>query len=848
MPENFTMASERLDELAQRGVSWSGYERNCAFLNLRQGSFANISSAAGFDFLDDGRAVGVVDWDQDGDLDIWLANRTSPRLRILRNDIPSKNHFLTVRLRGVSCNRDAIGARVVLTVRNAEIEEPSSETTSVVQHQPSTFVRTLRAGEGFLAQSSKWLHFGLGSSQHVVKLVVHWPGGNTEEFTNLSADRRYRIIQGSGRAELRNPPTRELKLAASKTEAIKPTDRVNVLLCSRVPLPEMAYRTLTGDTQSLANHHGKPLLVNLWASWCQPCLHELNSLKNNSQRLSNAGVEVLALSVDDLSSDKNSDMETAQALLQQMKLPFRTGMATSELVDKLQMVHDHLFLPNQPLPVPTSVLLDASGELAAVYKGPVTVDRIVADVNKLPLERFRLTGQALPFQGTWHEPPNMFWHLGFCLQLADGGYLDDAIKYATEHRLRMTDDPYLPRLFTRLGNNLMNRGDLDDAILQYRKLLNTSPDNASSNYNLGLALIKKNKLEQATVYLRKAIEVHPQHAKAHNNLGNILASQKKTNQALQHYRQALRANPKFADAHLNIAPILIGTGNVIQALEHLRAALNIQPENDVANYQLANALVSQGKREEAMQHYQRTIKANPEFAEAHNNLGVVLRLQGLHEQALKHAREAVRLRPQYAEAHQNLAMALMDRKQFVPAVKHFRTAVELNPSSDNSRLNLGIAFALNGQLEDAVSQLKQATQLNPENAQAHFRLGSVLASQGKFELALKQYDRTIDLKPNWVPVIRSTAWILATHPDAQQRDPERALMLAEQAASLSDHKNSIVLDTLAAAYAATGQFERAVLSAKNAIHIDSTRPASLITKQMRRRLKLYERKQPYINK
>ena len=57
------------------GKAFSGNERNCVFLNTRDGRFADISAGSGLDFPDDGRAIAVTDWDQDGDLDLWISNR-----------------------------------------------------------------------------------------------------------------------------------------------------------------------------------------------------------------------------------------------------------------------------------------------------------------------------------------------------------------------------------------------------------------------------------------------------------------------------------------------------------------------------------------------------------------------------------------------------------------------------------------------------------------------------------------------------------------------------------------------------------------------------------------------------
>ncbi|HUS38254.1 MAG TPA: VCBS repeat-containing protein, partial [Pirellulales bacterium] len=75
----------------KRGVSWSGREPNRCFLNLGNSKFSDISGVSGLDSEGDGRAAAIVDWDRDGDLDIWLTNRTAPRLSLLRNNIGQEN-------------------------------------------------------------------------------------------------------------------------------------------------------------------------------------------------------------------------------------------------------------------------------------------------------------------------------------------------------------------------------------------------------------------------------------------------------------------------------------------------------------------------------------------------------------------------------------------------------------------------------------------------------------------------------------------------------------------------------------------------------------------------------------
>ena len=109
------------------GRSFSGHERNCCYLNpgnssAAAGTFANISAASGLDYPDDARAIILLDWDQDGDLDVWASNRNAPRLRLLRNEIPKSGNFINLSLvgNGTTTNRDAIGARVEVIADSSE--------------------------------------------------------------------------------------------------------------------------------------------------------------------------------------------------------------------------------------------------------------------------------------------------------------------------------------------------------------------------------------------------------------------------------------------------------------------------------------------------------------------------------------------------------------------------------------------------------------------------------------------------------------------------------------------------------------------------------------------------------
>ena len=489
-PASVSTAGDRaagplLHALIRQGKSFSGRERNCCFLNTG-GRFANISAASGLDFSDDGRGVARVDWDHDGDLDLWMANRSGPQVRFLRNEVPTKRNHLTIRLqgRGTATNRDAIGARVEVVVAGV----PSA---------PSSFTKTLRAGDGFLTQSSKWIHFGLGQCQDIERLVIHWPGGKVEEFTGVEPNRRYLVVQGRGRVELWEAGLRSVNLEPSKL--IEPTvsDASRVVSSSRLPMPDLDYRTFADKPVQIRHQsrtsESQPLLVNLWASGCVPCLAELNEWQKRGEDLREAGLNVIALCVDDLDTNGSPSSPGTVSIVDRIAPDFTTGKATGATVEKLQMVLDHLFDLHRPLPVPVSFLLDSSGHVAAVYRGRVSTDQLLEDVRSVTdsPDQFAL---ATRFAGRRYmrrnrlSPFDLAWKMVSQAALNDSITLDDAIQYIEENRDLLKDHFHLHKLLVLVGNGRLARGEAKQAAALYREALRINVDYEEAQNNLAWLL------------------------------------------------------------------------------------------------------------------------------------------------------------------------------------------------------------------------------------------------------------------------------------------------------------------------------------------------------------------------
>jgi tetratricopeptide (TPR) repeat protein len=170
----------------------------------------------------------------------------------------------------------------------------------------------------------------------------------------------------------------------------------------------------------------------------------------------------------------------------------------------------------------------------------------------------------------------------------------------------------------------------------------------------------------------------------------------------------------------------------------------------------------------------------------------------------------------------------------------FSHARDISPQSPFVYANLGVGLGQESRLQEARSALETAVRLDPDYRMAIYNLAYVLMNLGEDREAVLHLRRSVELDPGDPRPQILLAWILATTAEPQLRDPSEALRRARAVVERGDAIDPNCLNTLAAAFAATGQKDQAVATARRAQRLALERGMSAFAREIGEALRIYE--------
>jgi tetratricopeptide (TPR) repeat protein len=599
-----------INELIRSDGTWSGYERDIFFANNGDGTFSDVSGAIGLDFIEDGRSFGLADIDHDGRLEIVLKNRNAPQLRVLKNVIPDLPPSVSFRLQGTRSNRDAIGA--VITIE-----------TSVGRQ-----TRSLQAGSGFLSQHSKDIFFGLGQAKGTVHASIRWPSGQVQELRDLPVNHRIWITEGSEPHKLEPFKTATVgagsnALPQSSAEAL-PTQFATWLL-SPLQAPDFSLPDIDGNLRSLAANKGKPLLLSFWTAGSQECQRNLETFQARHRAWATQGLQLVTINVDDVtvaSLQSNPQKLDLSTFARSHHLSFPILRCSEDVAAIYNILYRQLFDRHRDLSLPTSFLIDESGDIVKAHQGPIVAESLESDFRQIPRSEAERLAKALPF-----SMPNQILVYG--------------------------------RNYLSSGSIFYQRGYLDQAEAYFERALKEDPSTAEALYGIGSVYLNQNKNAAARDAFERCVKLQASYpdtiTDAWNNLGVLATREGRIADSIQYFEQALKLSPRHVLTLDNLGKAYRVEKRWDDARRVLQQALDIAPDDAEANYSLGMVYAQTKDSKQAYEYLQRALKARPDYPEALNNLGILYLLTERRDEAVATFEQCIRVAPTFDQAYVNLA-------------------------------------------------------------------------------------------------------------------------------------------------------------------------------------------------
>uniref|UniRef100_A0A646QCL5 protein O-GlcNAc transferase n=1 Tax=Hemiscolopendra marginata TaxID=943146 RepID=A0A646QCL5_9MYRI len=347
----------------------------------------------------------------------------------------------------------------------------------------------------------------------------------------------------------------------------------------------------------------------------------------------------------------------------------------------------------------------------------------------------------------WRQEPN---NTGVLLLLSSIHFqcrrLDKSAHFST---LAIKQNPMLAEAYSNLGNVYKERGQLQEALENYRHAVRLKPDFIDGYINLAAALVAAGDMEQAVQAYVSALQYNPDLYCVRSDLGNLLKALGRLDEAKACYLKAIETRPDFAVAWSNLGCVFNAQGEIWLAIHHFEKAVALDPNFLDAYINLGNVLKEARIFDRAVAAYLRALNLSPNHAVVHGNLACVYYEQGLIDLAIDTYRRAIELQPNFPDAYCNLANALKEKGQVAEAEECYNTALQLCPTHADSLNNLANIKREQGFTEEATRLYLKALEVFPEFAAAHSNLASVLQQQGKLNEALMHYKEAIRIQPTF---------------------------------------------------------------------------------------------------
>ena len=348
-------------------------------------------------------------------------------------------------------------------------------------------------------------------------------------------------------------------------------------------------------------------------------------------------------------------------------------------------------------------------------------------------------------------------------------------------------DPGSLEAHLALGISLARQGKekFGQAMDQFLTILQVNPKHVDARINISHLMELEGNLSEALALFQETIPLIPQNADARLMLGQKQYALEKYPEAIQSFRKALDLDPKLSGGHYYLGLALVGSRDLTAAVKEFEAALADDPKDANAHYQLGKLLLELHQLPQAESHLEEAVRLKSGMAQAYTELGKLYAQQDKVEEAEKSYQSAVRLRPDLVKAPEELAALLKSKGREEEAQPYLDRVRHLTEQVSNARLadsanSQGLQLMKEGKLDEALKAFTEALMKDPSNAAVAYNQGLVLARLNRLPEAAQAFRLSIRLHPGFALAHMGLGLVLkASNDPSAEEELAKARLLAK---------------------------------------------------------------------
>lgn len=335
--------------------------------------------------------------------------------------------------------------------------------------------------------------------------------------------------------------------------------------------------------------------------------------------------------------------------------------------------------------------------------------------------------------------------------------------------------------FHFLGLSYYSKGELENALSQFRIVVDRVPEARKSRLMIAQTLLAQKRTDDGIAEIKRVLAVDDNDAAAHNLLGTAYMSQGHFDEGMRELNRATQLDPKMVNAHLKKGAFYFSKGRNAEGETELTTAVQAAPSAQNSRLLLASYYQTQKKPTKALSVLQAGLTGGKQDAPLCNAIAALQIASGNKGEGVKSLEQAKRIDPYFLASYQNLATYYAATGDYQKGMAEFNALLSKDPNNLRAMFGLAALSDVSGKESDAVAYYQKATQ--SKAPEAFLALAGYHKKKGAPGKALAVLDEAIKINPRAIATLEAKGRILV-----EQKDFRNALKVYDQVEALDDER------------------------------------------------------------